>query len=192
MLRSLSGESDLEAPVWVLKKWGSASLFELVAPHEYYDSADAETGTTATAGSVKDGLWNISIPLHLRYLPPAAANGTSSSVAGQRAISVPWPSVFWACEAEDGLKMSVNPFDRVNMGYDGLFGPKTMFYHIPPAAASPDSLVEEVLVPVIDLEKTGYVEMGTVTVVLVGFVWVCWMLVKSSFGVGTDLEKKKV
>lgn len=79
--------------------------------------------------------------------------------------------------------MNVNPFDRVNLGYDGLFGPRTMFYHLQPRAAGEGSgngngsLVEVVRVPVLDTRRAGWVEGGTVAVVLVGVLWVCWKLV---------------
>lgn len=75
--------------------------------------------------------------------------------------------------------MSVNPFDRVNLGYDGLFGPRTMFYHLQPMVAGNGSggLVEMLRVPVLDTWRTGWVEVGTVAVVVGGFLWVCWTLV---------------
>lgn len=156
-LRSLSGETDLEAPSWIIKRWGSAALVELATP-----ASDAE--------GRKGGDWTVSLPLHLRYLPPTPENATTP---GLRSIEVPVPAVFWACEAQEGLKMSVNPFDRVNLGYDGLFGPKTMFYHVPPAG---QKLGVEVEVPVLDTGKTGFVELGTAVVVGLGFAWVCWKL----------------
>ena len=73
--------------------------------------------------------------------------------------------------------MGVNPFDRVNLGYDGLFGPKTMFYHLEPdGAGASGSLVERLAVPVLDLDRSGLVEGGTVVVVVLGALWVCWKL----------------
>lgn len=187
-LRSLSGESDLEAPVWVLKKWGSASLFELRAPTDYYDATDSAASQIGSADK-----WNISIPLHLRYLEPsgAANESTSQTQSGKRVTNIPYPAVFWACEAEEGLKMSVNPFDRVNLGYDGLFGPKTMFYHVPPAAANGGDLYEKLEAPVLDLKKTGYVEVGTTIAVLLGFAWVAWKLLSGSAGAKRFEESKK-
>ena len=73
--------------------------------------------------------------------------------------------------------MNTNPFDRVNLGYDGLFGPRTMFYHLQPASGG-DTLLEEIQVPVLDLEgsKMKWVEPGTVTTVVLGFLWVCLSL----------------
>ena len=180
-LRSLSGETDLEAPVWVLKKWGSAGLFELKAPVDYYD-ADAKASTNEP--------WNVSIPLHLRYLAPSAADGAAPA-PGKRLTDIAWPAVFWACEAEEGLKMSVNPFDRVNLGYDGLFGPKTMFYHVPPAPRGGGELYEKLEAPVMDLNRTGYVETVTGLVVLGGFLWVVWVLLKSALGGQKVKEEKK-
>ena len=128
----------------------------------------------SSAGSANPGsrkhAWHADIPLHLRYLPPAAGGVTE--------VEVPWPVVFWACAAEEGSKMSVNPFDRVNLGYDGLFGPRTMFYHLEPdATGSAGSLVERLPVPVLDLDRAGWVEQGTVAAVVMGALWVCWKLV---------------
>lgn len=153
-LHALSGEEDLERPAWAINQWGSAALIELASPK----AVDQMKGT-----------WTVTIPTHLRYL-----NATSSPT-GHAPVDVPWPVVFWACEAEEGLKMSTNPFDRVNIGYDGLFGPKTMFYHIPP---SPDRerLVEQLSVPVLDPAQAAWVPLGTLLAVLAGFGWVCWRL----------------
>lgn len=142
-----------------MKRWGSAALLELAVPDE---------------DAVNEEPWTVNVPLHLRYLEPLNATAEGGD-AGHRNVEVSWPAVFWACEAEEGLKMSVNPFDRVNLGYDGLFGPKTMFYHVPPAEGA--RLVEEVKVPVMDLEKSGWVEMGTTIVVALGFAWVCYKLI---------------
>ena len=76
--------------------------------------------------------------------------------------------------------MNTNPFDRVNLGYDGLFGPRTIFYHLQ-AASKGKPLVKELQVPVLDLQGhlkgMKWVESGTVAVVLLGFIWVCWKLV---------------
>ena len=70
--------------------------------------------------------------------------------------------------------MNMNPFDRVNLGYDGLFGPRTMFYHLQPASGG-QSLLEKIQVPVLDVYGSGmmWVEPGTVTTVVLGFLWVC-------------------
>ncbi|KAI9881334.1 MAG: protease B nonderepressible form [Pleopsidium flavum] len=158
-IRSISGETDLEAPDWAVKKWGSSMLVELSPPSPRKYQAQHERN------------WHADIPLHLRYLPPTAGGITK--------VQVPWPVVFWACTAEEGTKMTVNPFDRVNLGYDGLFGPRTMFYHLEPTPPGNvnGTLVETLDVPVLDMEKAEYVEVGTVLVVLVGFLWVCWKLV---------------
>ncbi|PIA97124.1 Protein pbn1 [Cercospora beticola] len=165
-LRALSGEEDLEAPNWVVKQWGSVSLFELASPKG--------------AGPPK-GNWTVTIPMHLRYL-----NATASKT-GHTTIDVPWPVVFWACEAEEGLKMSTNPFDRINLGYDGLFGPKTMFYHVP---ANPQSgrLVEQLRVPVLDPAQATWVPLGTLLAVVIGFAWISWKLFagRGALGAGRD------
>ena len=150
-LRSVAGETDLEAPNWVVSKWGSTMLMELAPP--------------AVADSKRSpGSWSAEIPLHLRYLPPSSGGTTR--------LSIPWPIVFWACHAEKGTKMSVNPFDRVNLGYDGLFGPRTIFHHLQPDTLAGSMLTEEVEVPVLDLEHVTWIESGTVAAVLIAMVWI--------------------
>ncbi|KAE8354294.1 protein pbn1 [Aspergillus coremiiformis] len=154
-LRAVAGETDLEAPDWSVSHWGSNWLLELATPAEF-DQVPPE--------------WNVTVPLHLRYLPP--------SESGYRSAAVPWPVVFWACTAEDGTKMGVNPFDRVNLGWEGLFGTRTMFYQLHPSS---DRLVEELEVPVLQLNDEGFfqskvIELGTVIAIGLGLLWVLWKL----------------
>lgn len=180
-LRAISGETDLEAPNWVLPRWGSNLLLELAGPSEEQAAADVTNA------------WDVTIPLHLRYLKP--------SNSGIRHASLPWPVVFWACTADDGTKMGVNPFDRVNVGYDGLFGPKTMFFQLHPDTQNTSSrLVEDIPVPVLQTAeddvawygKTVYqLELGTVVVIVLGFVWVLWKLGAVVKSPPTDRQKKK-
>jgi hypothetical protein len=84
--------------------------------------------------------------------------------------------------------MNVNPFDRLHLGYEALFGPKTRFMHIPPSnfkstgepgsfgEKGKGSLVEWINVPVLDLRSTAYVEYGTIGIVLLAFVGLTWVL----------------
>ncbi|THW57163.1 PIG-X-domain-containing protein [Aureobasidium pullulans] len=166
-LRSLSGATDLEAPVWTTPQWGSAALLELAHPE---------------TPSVNNDTWSVTVPLHTRYMLP--------STDGTHIAHIPWPAVFWACEAEDGLKMSVNPFDRTNIGYDGLFGPKTLFHHIG-ASAETKTLMETLEVPVLDKTKTGFVEIGTGVTVLLGFLWVLWSMIKGNSKATSEAGKKE-
>jgi hypothetical protein len=167
-LRSIAGETDLEAPDWAVQKWGSTLLLELPpSPDNQEDFV-------------------VSIPLHLRYLSPHPS--------GHREIEIPSPVVFWACRAEEGTKMSANPFDRVNLGYEGIFGAKTMFYHLSPLyptnktrglGRGGGSLVKTMKVPVLDVslgagKSSGkFVEAGTMLAVALGFWWACWCLFKA-------------
>ncbi|KAK5115918.1 hypothetical protein LTR62_000374 [Meristemomyces frigidus] len=178
-LHSLSGTDDLEAPDWVVQRWGSAALVEVALPS---DDGDKNPGA-----SRRETEWNVTIPLHLRYLQ-ADVNGTTP---GYTDLEVPWPIMFWACEAEEGLKMAVNPFDRVNLGYDGLFGPKTMFYHVPPTSDKGWSnvLEENITVPVLEPTWNGWVHTGTLVAVLVGLLLVCCALAKAFCG---GSEKRSV
>ncbi|PLB43188.1 PIG-X-domain-containing protein [Aspergillus steynii IBT 23096] len=170
-LRAVAGETDLEAPDWSVARWGSNWLLELATPDQ--DQADQTQGD-----------WNVTIPLHLRYLPP--------SESGYRTAAVPWPVVFWACTTEEGTKMGTNPFDRVNLGWDGLFGPRTMFYQLNPSHKQ-ERLVEDLDVPVLQLKEDGFfqgktIELGTVVIVTLGLLWVLWKLglVVRSSGTGSQ------
>lgn len=82
--------------------------------------------------------------------------------------------------------MGLNPFDRTRLSWDDHFGPKTFFYQLYPSPEPVESatLVENIQVPVLRIEqKSGFmanqakqIEFGTVSVVLVGFLWVLWKL----------------
>ncbi|KAL8349609.1 hypothetical protein RB598_005125 [Gaeumannomyces tritici] len=152
-LRHASGPVDLEAPEYAVGHWGSTALLELAAP-------------PPQSGSQSE--WTVQVPLHLRYLAPAAR--------GHRDVQLPHPVVFWACAAEDGTRFPTNPFDRVNLGYDGLFGPRTVFWHVDPSPPH-SRLFTTIDVPVLDLDKADWVAPGTAAVVLLGFAWVVWKLV---------------
>ncbi|KAF2766712.1 PIG-X-domain-containing protein [Teratosphaeria nubilosa] len=165
-LHSLSGEQDLEAPDWVIKRWGSAALFELALPSFMAEYSQPDNDKVASAP------WTVTIPTHLRYLQAPPNNTTP----GLRELDIPWPTVFWACEAEDGLKMSTNPFDRVNLGYDGLFGPKTMFYHFRFEGEEGAVLLERLHVPVLEPENAKWLQLGTLITVMLGLGWVLWTL----------------
>ena len=158
-LRSFSGEGDLEAPDYAIQQWGSALLLELATPQP-------------ASAKAPEHPWEIKIPLHLRYLAPAAG--------GKQTVEVPWPIVFWACTAEEGTKFTVNPFDRVNLGYDGLFGPRTMFYHLEPRVQQGCRLLEKIDVPVLDTDivSHGMADLLTMALVLGGFLWVSWKVLK--------------
>lgn len=159
-LRYISEPSDLEAPVYAVDSWGSSILLELASP--------------PLSSSTKSQKWTAEIPLHLRYLPP------TTNTSGISRIEIPSPVVFWACTAEEGSKFSVNPFDRVSLGYEGLFGARSMFFHLSPGGGENGSmaLMNQIDVPVLDLRYSVVVRLGTAVVVLLGFGWVLWRLVK--------------
>lgn len=150
-LRYISQPVDLEAPDYAMKLWGSTVLVEIQLPSTQADSP-----------------WTAEIPLHLRYLSPAEG--------GYSPINVPWPAVFWACNAEEGTKFPNSPFDRANLGYDGLFGPRTLFWHVNPKPEGQSGLNHQIQVPVLDTNKTQWVSTGTAAVVLLGFAYVVFKL----------------
>lgn len=88
--------------------------------------------------------------------------------------------------------MAANPFDRVHLGYEALFGPKTRFMHVEPAAGNATGrLVEWIDVPVLDTRKTGWVEAGTVGTVVVAFLGLCWVLFGRAGGKSVKEGKKR-
>ncbi|KXJ97508.1 PIG-X protein [Microdochium bolleyi] len=150
-LRHMSGPVDLEAPDYVMKLWGSSALLELKPP------------------AIKaDQPWTAEVPLHLRYLSPASG--------GYETISVPYPALFWACEAEQGINFANSPFDRPHVGYDALFSSETLFWHVEPKPESGNMLTNDIEVPVLDIEKAAWVNLGTAVAVALGFSWVLWKL----------------
>ena len=152
---SISGELDLEAPDYVISRWGSTLLLEPKVPNANNTQHPSKT-------------WNVTIPLHLRYVSP--------SPGGKPHMDLPWPIVYWACTAEEGTKFPVNPFDRVNLGFEGLYGPRTMFYHLEPipGQASDGRMVESLTTPVYDsnIMSANTVEWLTTAVIVVGFSWI--------------------
>ena len=150
-LRHISSPVDLEAPAYKIDTWGSSVLLELSPP-------------TSNSG----GPWTAEVPLHFRYMEPTAG--------GYADIQVPYPAVFWACAAEEGTKFPNNPFDRVNTGYDALFGPRTVFWHVSPQPETGNRLVNAAQIPVLDTKYADWIAPGTAAVVLLGFGWVLWTL----------------
>ena len=163
-LRSIAGETDLEVPDWVTERWGSNLLLELATPPPNSQQGDS-------------GDWEVTIPLHLRYLHPSGS--------GYRNISIPWPIVFWACAGDEGKKLGQNPFDRVHLGWDELFTPRTTFYQLHPTplqseeASLQPGLVEQIQVPALRIEdgpdgssQIRNIEVGTLLVIVIGFMWV--------------------
>ncbi|VBB86821.1 Putative protein similar to PBN1 of Neurospora crassa [Podospora comata] len=169
-VRYITPGIDLEAPEYVTSTWGSALLLELAPPH--------------SSSSGKQ--WTAEIPLHLRYLPP--------SLTGYQKAEVPYPALFWACTAEEGTKFPGNPFEKDKVGYDGLFGERTVFWHLNPSPAD-GKLVNTVKVPVLNLEKADWVGTVTGAVVVAGFAWVVIKLlgvvVMGGKNVGEDKKKKQ-
>ncbi len=177
-IRYVTTPVDLEAPEYAMTTWGSSLLLELAPP-----TSPSEP-------------WSAEIPLHLRYLPP--------SDTGYRKASVPWPVLFYACNAEEGTKFTINPFDRVNLGYDGLFGPRTMFYHLKPemetyiganTMRSANTEQYNVLdVPVLRDDYNDWVELGTTIVIVSGFAWLLFKLwrvwVKDGYKSHAHADKK--
>lgn len=160
---------DLEAPEYTMALWGSSLLVELAPP------------------APSDEAWTAEIPLHLRYLLPTES--------GYSTTSLPAPEVFWACDAGEESKLTVNPFDRVNLGYEGLFGEQTLFYHLKPEVSGAQwELYTEVQVPVLSTSFNTEMEIGTAVVVGLGFGWVLWKLweVGRRFGYGRNEAEGKV
>lgn len=158
---------DLEAPAYTTKSWGSSVLLELAPPT-----------------SDKPEAWTVEVPLHLRYLEPSAT--------GEVKAEIPYPAVFWTCDSHDAINSPSNPFDRLGLGYDDLFGPTTAFWHVTPQPEVGNRLTNAIMVPVLKDGASAWVGSGTAAVVTLGFAWVLWKLlsVYRTSGYGGELDKK--
>lgn len=145
---------DLEAPAYTTKTWGSNMLLEMAPP----STAEAQA-------------WTAEVPLHLRYLEPSAS--------GERTVEIPYPAVFWACQADEDVDFSNNPFDRQKLGYDTLFSSNTVFWHAEPRPAKGGRIVNRITVPVLKQEAASWVGLGTAAVIALGFAWVLWKIVST-------------
>jgi hypothetical protein len=180
-LKSLSGEEDLEAPEWTIQTWGSSALFKLAYPD-------------ATSSSKNDNKeWTVTIPTHLRYMTFPTTNHSTPQTTPKNNLEIPYPALFWACpNADAGLNMIRNPFDRKDLGFDGLFPPDTIYYHIPPSSPAAGKLggklTESLVVPFLEPESAGWVPIATAVVVGLGFVWI---LARLLFASGGKAETKR-
>lgn len=146
-LRYASQPVDLEMPEYKTPQWGSTVLLDLAPPTN------------------SDSPWTAEVPLHLRYMPPTPG--------GLSHTEVPYPAVFWTCKANEDTPFTDNPFDRANVGYDSLFGPHAVYWHVQPLPNAEDNrLVTTLRVPVLAVEKSSWVETGTTLTILLGFGWV--------------------
>ncbi len=177
-LRSLAGETDLEAPDWVISKWGSAALLELSNPSA--GSASKQPGSRAEAARKPH---EVTVPLHLRYLPPAANS------SGLTPLAMPYPPVFWACPAPASSCDDIGgPFEPHGLVYDTMFLKCTVFYHVAPVPTSADArgeLLASLQVPVLDLAYADWVEWGTLAAMVLGAAWVAWKLCLAAGLLGT-------
>lgn len=144
---------DLEAPAYTTTTWGSRFLLELAPP---------------ASGQAEE--WTAEVPLHLRYLKPSAS--------GSVPIEVPYPAVFWACDTAGEVDFSTNPFDRRQLGYDGLFDSQTSFWHVAPKPVIGNRITSAIFVPVLKDEGAAWIRLGTTVAVGLGFAWVLWKLLR--------------
>lgn len=183
---------DLEAPAYAVKSWGSSLLLSLAAPvPRAKEDGSSEESTTEQV--TVDEAFSAQIPMHLRYLAP------NSNLNGMENTTIPFPIIFWACNPDPAnlLKVADSPFDSTALGYDGFFDDGTIFYHISPQVENVgNTLISSLSVPVLDLNGSKWVELGTGLAVLVGFGWVFWCLLQvlwaDWFGKGGQAKKNKV
>ncbi|KAM4065835.1 PIG-X/PBN1 domain-containing protein [Hirsutella rhossiliensis] len=142
---------ELEAPEYNIKTWGSNVLLQLAPPI----SSDEQ-------------IWTAQVPLHLRYLKPRASGYTQ--------VEVPYPVVFWACQPGGDEDPASNPFDRRHLGYDELFSPGTIFWHVSPKPEVGNRVMSSITVPVLREDSAAWVRLGTTAAMVLGCAWVIWNL----------------
>ena len=168
-INSHSGYMDLEAPDYLPNTpWGSTLLFTpSLPPSSHHKSAET-------------ALWEITVPLHLRYLPPSSNPTNSSSIPAHDSVTIPYPHLYYACPApaDTAAKFPISPFDRLHLGYDASYGPLTSFWHLDPSPISGDGkLTLPLSVPVLASAAGGWmssygIEVVTLATILFGFLWI--------------------
>ena len=149
-VQDVNGETDLEAPLWTVSKWGATVLAEI-------DTGKEEITTNGTKLTME-------MPLHLRYLEPKEGKRYTET-------SMPWPIVFWACDGEGIYNPKAkNPFGRYALGYDDLFPSDNVFYHFRAKDPTRLGLQSKIDVPILDLKEASIIETWTIRVVLGGFL----------------------
>jgi hypothetical protein len=117
------------------------------------------------------------------------------SAGGYAKFDLPYPAVFWACEAsgfaEDmhsnevpdngNYKELSNAWSIASTVYDALFPANTTFWHLQPVPGNGSSLYNTVVVPVADSDMTHWVGVGTALAVALGTSWVLWALLAAWF-----------
>lgn len=169
-LRDVTGSTDLEAPEYSLPapEWGSRVLIELST--EGFDGEPLEA----------------ELPLHTRYMRPGD-NSTAASV------TIPWPSVFWACNSDIKKEPGANPFDRTGLGWEDLFPENAVYYHLSPvpvAGERANGSWAKIQVPVLDSANAGVIQMGTVAAVGLGFMIVSGVVLWARLTGGKKIAKE--
>ncbi|KAK9462847.1 PIG-X [Lipomyces oligophaga] len=171
------GETDLEIPVWMVDKWGSTMLLELIPPpvvEAIEDDSDERSANRAKhlPKTYPIQRLDVEIPMHSRYEVP---DWNISAVVHD----IPWPSIFWACNSSSEMEMRKGPFDSNMLGPERLFERGTSFYYIlanqsltTPVSSS--ALTTKLSIPVVKLEAYDYVQPWTVGVILAGCVWIVY------------------
>lgn len=163
----ISTPVDLEAPAYNTTTWGSNALIQLAPPKD------------------ADGAFTSEIPLHLRYVAPKDSGG--------QAIELPYPVVFWACDPVADADFSKSPFDNAHLGYDDLFPQGTTFWHVNPQPESGERITSQLVVPALEEKAASTIELGTAAVVILGFTWVLWKVIRGvvANGYGTKATVKE-
>lgn len=151
------GETDLEAPIWEAKGWGSEALVQLY------------TGPITSKLQL-----DFELPTHSRYGIPQR----NSSLVHEYQ---PWPVVFWACKpiADDqDLEAKIpSAIETRITGYEDIFPEKTVFYYLEPTIpehlASP-SLYSEFDIPVAPFSAYPTVQMVSVVVIFASFFYLLY------------------
>ncbi|KAK6506910.1 protease B nonderepressible form [Arthrobotrys musiformis] len=168
-VKAVEGETDLEAPVWAMSKWGAIVLVELEIEHHF-----------RIWKKIRHHL-KFTLPFHLRYMPTHPEKHKDTAI-------LPAPAIFWACPSEQWSRMSKNPFDRRMLGYEEYFPEETYFYHLPPRFRDATLSRWSLDVPILNSVDSQLIEWGTMGIVVLGFLWVFGAILTSFLGFG----RKKV
>ncbi|EGO21814.1 hypothetical protein SERLADRAFT_474725 [Serpula lacrymans var. lacrymans S7.9] len=141
---NIFGVSNLELPVSAVQDFGTVLLLNASLPNRNENDIDI----------------TIDIPIHIRY-------GVPSSHNSHKTIEVKPPASFWACPT--GSSEYVYDFPDIP---SELYSPLKRAWPHPVSFFSAESMsTDTISIPVGGLEDLFYVELGTVGVIIVAFLY---------------------
>ncbi|CCJ30167.1 unnamed protein product [Pneumocystis jirovecii] len=156
------GETNLEAPVWKLQKWGSVVLIETVSNH-------------------LNTSFFVDLPIHLRYFPPKKDMFYTSDL--------PFPISFFSCESIQDVNTIQTPFTSSWELFHQHF-PQNNTFHFLHNLNHNDSFMI-IHIPVVNSDHILFVQFLTFLLILASFTYISFKLILLILNTWKFKHKKK-